>query len=623
MKARAVVLTALFCLVHVIQGQNSNPELRENYFYLDGARFFIKGIGYEAGAYPGMLPWARPFNADIIRADLERISDAGFNTIRTWSQMTNDELQVVSGTDLKIIMGLSIDPAGDFSDPSFVTATLNMVESVLNYSKNYDNIIAYLIMNEPMPAHIFDVGYSNIYTLWMRVIRMIHQMHPGRPVSFSNTCVGDFIDPMIFDFSAFNIYPYNPATVNHSHKYPAYVNNVLGQRTDDHPLIITEYGLSVSPAGPGNWGYGGNTPEEQADAIKYMYRSLIDGGATGSCIFIYSDGWWKAENEFSHDDAAEEWFGLVEYMSVDDMYGTPRIAWDSVLVYNRAIITSPKNESVYSNLIPVEVFTEDTVASFEIFVNNISVMEEITGGNYFLDTLMLSTDSLSDFILKFRFYNSLGSTIKTESINLLVTSQPVELPEIIITPSTEPVQGDHDLHVTWEIRNEGPLQTDSILDCVFYDHIGWGYGEAATVHLTPENPSFSVDLSYTSEADVLTLSAGINARFGNFSKRIIAHHTFLLADTMHFDPPSHDNLKVIQKSFCIYPNPAGNVLMLTTDIGNNLNYIITDPVGRVRIKGVLFSDQINISDLPPGYYILTLYHQNMETQFAGFIKASE
>jgi len=236
-------------------GQVPHIELKYNFFYIDGVKFFVKGIGYEVGAYPGVVPWSHPFNQDVLENDLQRIVDGGFNTIRTWNAFTNQELQVVQKYNLKIIMGIWIDPAGNFADPLFVNAALQSIRNVLSYSKNYDNIIGYIIMNEPMPDHLFDVGYNHAYTLWKLAIRKIQELHPGVPVTIANTCVGDFIDPQIFDFSAYNIYPYNPATVNYSHKYPAYVNSIFQQRTDDHPLVVTEYGLSVSPSGPGNWGY--------------------------------------------------------------------------------------------------------------------------------------------------------------------------------------------------------------------------------------------------------------------------------------------------------------------------------------------------------------------------------
>src|SRR4030042_1061696 len=112
-------------------------------------------------------------------------------------------MKVVQEYDLKIIMGIWIDPAGDFSDPVFINSSLKLVSGIIDYTRNYDNILGYLIMNEPLPGHIFSVGFQHAYTLWMRTKKLINEKHPGIPVSFANTCVGDFIDLEIFDFSAY------------------------------------------------------------------------------------------------------------------------------------------------------------------------------------------------------------------------------------------------------------------------------------------------------------------------------------------------------------------------------------------------------------------------------------
>ncbi|MBP1668678.1 MAG: hypothetical protein H6Q21_1044, partial [Bacteroidetes bacterium] len=67
--------SGIFCLLLLIlsllvgasaTAQKSKIELKNNFYYLDNQKFFVKGIGYEVGAYPGMLPWNRPFNEDIL-----------------------------------------------------------------------------------------------------------------------------------------------------------------------------------------------------------------------------------------------------------------------------------------------------------------------------------------------------------------------------------------------------------------------------------------------------------------------------------------------------------------------------------------------------------------------------
>ncbi|MDP1994473.1 MAG: hypothetical protein Q8K40_04420, partial [Ignavibacteria bacterium] len=61
-----------------------NVQITNGWYYIDGQKFFVKGIGYETHTRPGQVPWVYKFDADLIRFDLERIKNAGFNTIRTW-----------------------------------------------------------------------------------------------------------------------------------------------------------------------------------------------------------------------------------------------------------------------------------------------------------------------------------------------------------------------------------------------------------------------------------------------------------------------------------------------------------------------------------------------------------
>jgi len=411
-ESKLIRLIFIFSLLYPSINAQIDIELKNGFFYINGNKFFMKGVGYEVGAIPGQLPWERTFDADLLNFDMQRIESAGFNTIRTWVAFTKEELDVVKNHNLKIIMGIWVDPHGDFCDQAFINDAKNIVSTVLNYSKNYDNIIGYLIMNEPLPETIFAVGYDETLSLWQQLIDIIHANHPGVPVSIANTSNGTYIDADFFDFNAYNVYPYNPSTVNHSHKYPAYIDYLCKLRDDGKPLIITEYGLSVSPTGPGAWGYGGNTLTEQKDGILYMYRSLIDGGASGSCVFNYSDGWWKAGNENVHDDLVEEWFGLINYTSLADKYGTRRPALDSLQIYQTAIITEPKNSAVYHHKIPVEIFFNDTIKKMNIYHNGLNVYTKDITFNYISDTIDLAITDITDVKLDFE-------KIKEQSLNIL------------------------------------------------------------------------------------------------------------------------------------------------------------------------------------------------------------
>jgi len=157
---RFCVLFSLILLGIQSFSQTKSIELKENFFYINGEKTFLKAIGYEVGAIPRQNPWDRTLDQALIEYDINRILSAGHNTIRTWGAFTKEELDVLKNFDLNIIMGIGIDPHGDFSDPDFVNNAKNIVQSVLSYSKNYNDIIAYIIHNEPLPDAVFISGYE-------------------------------------------------------------------------------------------------------------------------------------------------------------------------------------------------------------------------------------------------------------------------------------------------------------------------------------------------------------------------------------------------------------------------------------------------------------------------------
>ena len=101
--------------------------------------------------------------------------------------------------------------------------------------------------------------------------------------------------------------------------------------------------------------------EEQVTGNIHMYRELLDGGAAGVCVFNYLDGWWKGGDEYTHDDHPEEWFGLVEFdTDPGNRQGTTRPVWDSLKTYQMAIIKEPRNEALYVQKVPLEIYLQDT-----------------------------------------------------------------------------------------------------------------------------------------------------------------------------------------------------------------------------------------------------------------------
>ncbi|MGC9364540.1 MAG: T9SS type A sorting domain-containing protein [Fidelibacterota bacterium] len=503
-------------------------EIRDGWYYVNGEKFFIKGIGYETHTRPGQVPWQYDFNADLIRSDLQRMRNAGFNTIRTWGALSEEELVIVQESGLKILFGIWIDPHGDYSDPGFRNSSIQHISEVLAYTKNYSCILAYIIMNEPLVTDILAGGPENLVSLWDECIDLIHQHHPGVPVTISNTAVGDYIRSDLFQIGAYNLYIYNPVLISHSHGYAGYCEFIREHRSQNMPFIITEYGLSVSPGSVGDtYGYGGNTFEQQEAGNLLMYRELIDGGAQGGCVFQYHDGWWKGGDENSHDINPEEWFGLIEFDSnPGNMEGTPRPVWEAYTAYNRAIVWQPKNQQIYVQSVPIELFMTDTIARVTIEINGDAIADFVPANPYYCTEITpVVMDSVRDIIVMIKFFNQNNSLIKMESISALLIKSAVSLPSLKITLLPENLASSNQLHIILDVT-KNPLFTiqDNRLDYAYFPHIGFSTGEARMTTIPDDSSSWRFTDFFASGNDVMvaTFGAGFTIEYGSFEKRVYA-----------------------------------------------------------------------------------------------------
>jgi hypothetical protein len=506
---------------------NTGLQIKDGWLHFDNQKFFVKGIGYEPGARPGQYPWNRTFEPDLVTMDMNRIIDGRFNTIRTWAQLTEDELQLIDSMGLKIIFGIYVDSHGDFGNSAFIASAENSVRSTLAYSKNYDSIITYLIMNEPLPSAIYDAGAAETVALFDTLKTIINTEHPGVPVSFANTAVGDFINMNMFDISTYNLYMYAPMALKQTLEYARYVEE-LKNASIENPLIITEYGLSVSPAGPGNYGYGGNTLTEQMEGDLYMYRGLIDGNAQGGCVFNYLDGWWKNANTTNdpdtHDDEAEEWYGLFGIDDASsDPAGSPRPVWDAMKTYNSCIVTSPKNGQIYSLDVPLEFFPDEDVKTIKIKKDSSLIYQRLTNGKTYLnDTLTLDIpESIKDIELQFEFLDHSNTVIKTESICFLSVQQTPSLPVFNLAVTLDDLNSSSTCPIQITIDNQSAFTiVNNSVDYSFYTHRGWESAIEFPATLTQNPQIINHNFTIPSDADILTVSAAMTIKYGNFEKRL-------------------------------------------------------------------------------------------------------
>ncbi|HSK01522.1 MAG TPA: glycoside hydrolase family 2 TIM barrel-domain containing protein, partial [Kofleriaceae bacterium] len=303
--------------VAVVQGAqppHRNIAVRDGWFWVDGERLLIASVGWDP-VRPGELPWTRTFRAAEIDRDLAQIRAAGFNAVRSWAPLRPEELALAARHGIRVLQGIWIDPAGDFADPAFRRRTLGEVAQAVEASRWSPAILGYLILNEPRAAAVAKAGLDETRAFLREAAAVVRALDPSAPIGYASWPGMEALDDPLLDFVAFNLYPHRPRVVMDELGLAGYVSLLRRTVARGRPLVISEFGISVSPRGEVQ-GRGGASEAEQAAGLVELAGLFVAGGATGTSVFQWNDGWWKNHDrtgdELEHDPAdPEEWFGLI------------------------------------------------------------------------------------------------------------------------------------------------------------------------------------------------------------------------------------------------------------------------------------------------------------------------
>ena len=527
-KLLLIIILLISSVFSVYSQSKTKIELKDNWYYLNGQKFFIKAIGYEIGARPGQHPYGgvRNDDLDLMKFDLKVIKEGGYNTIRTWSQFSEAQLKLVQESGLKLIMGIDVKPEGNYADPEFVKECVEKVKNVTAYAKKYDCIITYLVINEPQTDHIHKVTGKAFVDLMKTLIDNLHKEHPGIPVTLSaNAMISDYMNESYFDVYAYNCYDHTEAQTA-TMGFKDYIKGLNELNGLNKPFITTEFGYSVSHKGSGR--YGGNTLVQQRDGLIANYRDLIDAGATGMCPFYYADGWWKGGDENSHAlDQPEEWFGFWGYSDLNDKYGSPRPVWFAMRDYMKGLIISPKNNTIYTGTaIPLELYNDKDVKKVVVkFLDKVIYSKAISSEGYFADQLTIDPVGIEDMELAFEFYDKDNKQIKNESINILASKTAFELPKLTIevTPGKDLNEGKI-AGIKTKIETKENFKLLGDLKISYNTHLGWEVGPQASVSIKDQlDKKIITSENFFTIPDncwIVNASAGISIQYGKFIFRI-------------------------------------------------------------------------------------------------------
>jgi hypothetical protein len=396
-----------------------NVAIADGRFYVDGAPFFIQAVGWDP-ARPGELPWTRQFRREEVELDFRRIRQAGFNTLRTWAALSAEELTLAEQHGLRVLHGVWVPPDADFADPQVRRQVLRDVARSVDASRWSPAVIGYLVLNEPRASAVATAGLAEMTAFLREVVATVRALDPAAPIGFANWPGMEALDDDLLDFVAFNIYPHRPRVLMDELGLAGYVRMVQRTIARGRPLLISEFGISVSPQRPETLvRRGGATEQEQASQLVELAQTFAAAGAAGTAVFQWNDGWWK-NNEQEGDEQTqdpadpEEWFGLIRFEGLQDRQGQPRPALAALAQQNRVALLAPTDGLVEPS-VPVRLFSSEPIG-VEVSISGSAwrgIELQGDGRGTWEGSLALSpSDDRHD--LTFQLVNGRGELIRTE-----------------------------------------------------------------------------------------------------------------------------------------------------------------------------------------------------------------
>ena len=232
--------------------------------------FLIKGINY----YPKNSAWdmyGDLFNIDTINTDFDIISKAKLNTIRIFvpyedfgkAEVKTEKieklkqiLELAKTKNLAVIVTL-FDFYGDYSVANW-TLTQRHAETVVSSCKNFDNIIAWDIKNEP-DLDFNSRGIQNVKPWLSEMIDIVKKKAPNHLVTigFSNIKASEILKNKV-DFVSFHYYE----------DISLFKDKLaILEKATHKPLVMQEFGMSSNR---GFWSWFGNSQNKQAEYHKKM-----------------------------------------------------------------------------------------------------------------------------------------------------------------------------------------------------------------------------------------------------------------------------------------------------------------------------------------------------------------
>jgi GT2 family glycosyltransferase len=286
-------------------------ELSGRFFFLDGQKFFLKGVTYGPFSPSQGVPFP---DRGRVELDFALMTELGANCLRTFTPPPEWLLDIAAAYGLRVLIGIPWAQHISFLDSKSTQAEIrDTIARTIAVSNDHPAAFAYLVGNEIPPEIVRWYGSDRVRDFLRGLVDSARSMAPDKFVSYANFPSTEYLEIDFVDFVAFNVYLHHEADYR---RYLFHLHNLAG----DRPLVLTEIGID-------SMGHGASF---QAKTLSWQLRAGFETGVAGAVIFSWTDDWhaYSGPEGFQVEDWA---FGLVDrnrrqkpaFWAVKDVYDNP------------------------------------------------------------------------------------------------------------------------------------------------------------------------------------------------------------------------------------------------------------------------------------------------------------
>lgn len=479
------VLLLFILLIVILRGNfafssqkvsNNNIEIKDSWLYLNGEKFFINAVGY-AGWRPTQWPGTDKVDLRLVDLDFKRIKEANFNTIRTWAALSHEELALAKKYNLYVIQGIWIDPTHDYSDSAFIEQALEQIKKEVSWSKDFDNVIMYLVITEPTQEAVLFAGQEKTLEFFKRIKETIKRID-NRPVSMDSWIPLGFLDHSLWDVVTFNAFMFTPESINRPIGFKEYIRWIKENHAKNKPLFIGETGgFSVSKKKLNDIGFGGNSQSEQSKGNIDSINKSISAGVSGVSTVCWIDTWHYPSDPNTHDDHPWEWDGILGIPAKEDSEGIPRLTYYDLKTYNQAIIIEPREEEIYYASVPISIYANNSIQEVKYRVDNSAWVTLNRQGNHWWLGNKLLEKKVARHRLEIICKDKKGSILVRKSVVFFAADRPEALKskiKLLIIPNKQvfDIEDTVNLRIKLVDSNNQPIAKKKVSYGLF-SSLGW------------------------------------------------------------------------------------------------------------------------------------------------------